>query len=76
MKGQFTGLEVAADQQAVPRGGGSQPRPGIPALALGTLPGGADLGCLRASSWLAASAQVNLLPLARVRRKVRGTRST
>jgi hypothetical protein len=43
VKGQVAGLEVAADQQVVARGGGGDPRPGIPALALGAGPGGADL---------------------------------
>ena len=43
VKGQLTGLEVAADQQVVPGGGGGEPRPGVPALALGARPGGADL---------------------------------
>ena len=41
--GQLTGLEVAADQQVVPGGGGGEPRPGVPALAFGSRPGRADL---------------------------------
>ena len=43
VKGQLAGLQVAADQQVMPRGGGGDPRPGVPALALGALAGGADL---------------------------------
>src|SRR5262249_8564812 len=35
--------QVAADQQVVPRGGGAQPHPPIPALALRAGPRGADL---------------------------------
>ena len=43
MEGQLAGLQVAADQQAVPRGRGGDPGPGVPAIALRSLPGGADL---------------------------------
>ncbi len=43
MKGQLTSHAVAADQQVAARGGRAQPRPCIPALSLGALPGGADL---------------------------------
>ena len=43
MKGQLTALQVAADQQGVPRRGGPDPRPGVPAVAPGSPPGGADL---------------------------------
>ncbi len=43
MEGQFTGPQTAADQQMVPRRGGAQPRPRVPAVALGPLSGGASL---------------------------------
>ena len=43
VKGQLTGARVAADRQVMPRAGGAQQRPGIPALAFGAGPGGADL---------------------------------
>ena len=43
VKGELTGLEVAADQQVVPPGGGGQPRPGVPAVPFGSGPGRADL---------------------------------
>ena len=43
VESQLTGLGVAADQQAVPGGGGCDLRPRIPAGTLGALPGGADL---------------------------------
>ena len=42
VKGQLAAAQVAADQQAVPRGSGGQERPRIPALPLGAGPGGAD----------------------------------
>ena len=42
-EGQLAGGQVAADEQAVPRGRGGDPGPGIPALALGAGAGGADL---------------------------------
>src|SRR5258708_13364137 len=41
VKGQVPGLQVAADQQLVARGGGGEPRPGIPALAFGAVARGA-----------------------------------
>ena len=50
VKGQLAGLQVAADQQAVPRGGGADPGPGVPAVALGPLAGGADLPALSCPS--------------------------
>ena len=78
VKGQLAGLEVAADEQVVPRGGGGQPRPGIPALALGALPGGADLpgaACAPAAAGRRPR-RLTSCPLARVRRKFDGTRST
>jgi hypothetical protein len=40
---QLASLEVAADEQVVLRGSGSQPGPAVPAPAPGSLPGGADL---------------------------------
>ena len=43
VEGQFPGLEVAADQQVVARRRGGEPGPGVPPLALGAAPGGADL---------------------------------
>ena len=43
VEGQVTGLEVTADKQVVPRRGGPEPRPRVPPVALGALPGGADL---------------------------------
>src|SRR5215471_16404258 len=43
VKGQFAGLEMAADQQVVTGAGGGYQGPGIPALTLGTLARGADL---------------------------------
>src|SRR6266705_4370447 len=42
-EGQVTGPEVTADKQVVPRRGGPGPRPRVPPVALGALPGGADL---------------------------------
>jgi hypothetical protein len=42
-EGQFPGLEVTADEQVVTRGGGGDPRPGVPALAFGAAARGADL---------------------------------
>ena len=38
MKRKLTRLEVAADQQVMLRGGGGQPRPGMPALSLEPCP--------------------------------------
>jgi hypothetical protein len=77
VKGQLTCLEMTADQQAILRGGGnSKPRPGIPAGALGALPGGADLGVLAGGQLAGGVPQVNLRPPGRVRRKLDGTRST
>ena len=77
VKGQLAGLEVAADQQVVLRGGGGQPRPGIPARALGALPGGADLGVLAGQQhgWRRPR-RLTSCRRRRVRRKFRGTRST
>jgi hypothetical protein len=43
MEGQLAGCQVAADEQAVPRGCGGDPRPCVPALAFGALAGGPDL---------------------------------
>ena len=43
VKGQLAGLQVPTDQQAAPRRCGADPGPGLPAVALGPLPGGADL---------------------------------
>jgi hypothetical protein len=43
VKGQLTGLEVAADQQVAAGAGGGDQGPGIPALARGAGPCGADL---------------------------------
>src|SRR5207245_9294500 len=43
VKGQLAGGQVAADEQVVTRGGGGQPGPGVPALALGAAAGRADL---------------------------------
>ena len=45
MEGELAGLQVAADEQAVPGRGGGEPGPGVPALALGARAGGADLPC-------------------------------
>ena len=39
VKGQLTGSQVPAHQQVVTRRGGGDPRPGVPALALGAFPG-------------------------------------
>src|SRR6266702_1852851 len=41
--GQLTGPDVAADQQVMAPGGGAGPGPGVPPLALGPVPGRADL---------------------------------
>ena len=43
VKGQLAGLQVAADQQVVPRRRGGDPRPGVPPFALRALAGRADL---------------------------------
>src|SRR5262249_59645069 len=48
VKGQLAAGKVAADQQVMPRRGGSQQRPPTPALALGAGPSGADLPAARA----------------------------
>jgi hypothetical protein len=77
VKGQLAAAEVAADQQVVPRGGGGQPCPGIPALALGAGPGRADLPtAVSLSRRGTACAQLSVTPRASVRRKVDGIRST
>jgi hypothetical protein len=75
-EGELAGGQVAADQQVVPRGGGAQPRPGVPALSFRSRPGGADLQPRRPPSCAAACLQVSVIPLAKVRRKLDGTRST
>jgi hypothetical protein len=57
------GAQVAADQQAVLRGGGSQPGPAVPALARLPFPAERTSRKPRPVSGLAASAQVNRCPL-------------
>jgi hypothetical protein len=43
VEGQLAGFEVAADQQVMPGRGGTQPGPGVSAVAFGSGPGRADL---------------------------------
>src|SRR5262245_36881172 len=77
VKGQLTAGHVAADQQVMLQGGGAQPHPPIPALALRAGPRGADLPAVsiveQAGDRLGAGERD---PGARVRRKLEGTRST
>jgi hypothetical protein len=64
VEGQLPGPQVAAGQQVVARAGGGEPRPGIPALALGAVASGAGFptpGCF--SSALIACARVSLVLL-------------
>ena len=42
VEGQLAGRQVAADEQVVARRCGGEPGPGVPPLALGAAPGGAD----------------------------------
>jgi hypothetical protein len=77
VKGQLAGVQVTADGQTVPRGGGGKPGPGVSAVALGALP--AERISQRLVSFrsiFAASAQVAFVPAASVSMKDDATLST
>src|SRR5215469_9910413 len=76
-EGQLATGQVAADQQVMPRGGGGQQRPGVPALAFGAFACGADLpaaGSFRQPG--AGLGERKVTPRARVRQKLDAIRST